>query len=457
MLTFQPAKTLTGKLKLSPSRDLFFITCILALARKKSVEIAKPPLAPIIDLWESNFRGHLEFTRTNEQLTIHPVHEDPSIRISFKSTKLPWRDFCLFALLGMGKTVVFSSIDDARITYFKKLGKRIGCTIETSAWESSTCISCSSPLSLPAESSLIDECDQDALCGLLVGSSVNLSFISDTVFTSPARIIAPLFGFSIDVKSTVERERDPFARRLNQIRQKQPSPAVSGQQFSIIVSCQKSASDANDAIVVTLPGDAPLAATFTAAKCLFPKTSFIIENVNLESWATPFLSFIRKMGTKVSVQETARTSYGSCGIIHLQGSELTGKKLECTPSSRYEPFLPALLVIAAFSKGESVFRGLSDLRNDTPDGIDFLENCLRSFGVRHGEMPDGIVLQGGTDFDSFDLTGPTPAYCSAAFAIAAAKVHGSSTIDDAELLQWYPDFSAVIAEHFEYRTHHEKN
>ncbi len=54
-----------------------------------------------------------------------------------------------------------------------------------------------------------------------------------------------------------------------------------------------------------------------------------------------------------------------------------------------------MVVLASFAESQSVFRELEDLRNDDPDGIDVVEWCIRTLGARHGEMPDGIVMEGG--------------------------------------------------------------
>jgi 3-phosphoshikimate 1-carboxyvinyltransferase len=181
-----------------------------------------------------------------------------------------------------------------------------------------------------------------------------------------------------------------------------------------------------------------------AAKCLLPKGTFSISNMPLETWATPVLSFIRKMGGKVSVQETHRTSFGSTGILSIQKCDLVGRKVECKPAGNFETHLPAMIILAAFAKGQSVFRGLEDLRNNEPDGIDFLESCIRTLGARHGEMPDGIVMDGGRDFDGFDLQGVIPAHIAGSLAIAGLKCMGTTTIEDELLLQRWPLFEGMV-------------
>jgi 5-enolpyruvylshikimate-3-phosphate synthase len=99
-----------------------------------------------------------------------------------------------------------------------------------------------------------------------------------------------------------------------------------------------------------------------------------------------------------------------------------------------------------------VFRGLDDLRNDEPDGIDLLESCIRRLGARHGEMPDGIVMEGGKDFDGFDFEIPFNAELSAAFAIAGLHCVGTTTVNDEHILHRWPDFETILTTLFEPRS-----
>jgi hypothetical protein len=456
VLTIRPAKNLQGKLELPPSADLFFLAIIMTLARQRPVKITPAPAAPLITQWQQTFAGHVDFSADGVSTVIRPVTNDPSLRVCFVTTDLPWRDITVFALLGMKKTVVFRSIDEKRIVFWKEQARRIGCILTSAPWESSMCLTIEDAIALPRPETIVDETDQDALCGLLLGASLQHSFVSNTVFLTPLRTVAPVYQFTLDVKNAVPKERDALARRIQLMQHKNKS-AASGQQFIITANFSPCHNLPPEPAVMTLPGDALLGAVFTTAKCLYPKSSFTIGNLLLETWATPFLPFLRKIGCKVSVQETGRTSFGSTGMLTVQSGDLSGKKLECIPSVRFSPYLPSLAVIASFAKGESVFRELADLRNDVPDGIELIESCIRTLGARHGEMLDGIVLQGGTDFDGFDIPSPLPAWYAAAFAIAATRCIGSSTIDDTLLKEYFPSFDRYLATFFEYRDTYEKN
>jgi 5-enolpyruvylshikimate-3-phosphate synthase len=151
------------------------------------------------------------------------------------------------------------------------------------------------------------------------------------------------------------------------------------------------------------------------------------------------------MGAVLSTQETHECSFGSVGSVVLQKINPFGRKVDCRPRYQFALQLPIMVVMAMFAQGQSIFRNLEDLRRDEPDGIDLLNSCIATVGARFGEMPDGIVVEGAKQFDAFDLKTPLPAAVAGAFAVAALKCRGTTTIADEPLARWWPDFKGLLA------------
>jgi 5-enolpyruvylshikimate-3-phosphate synthase len=59
-------------------------------------------------------------------------------------------------------------------------------------------------------------------------------------------------------------------------------------------------------------------------------------------------------------------------------------------------------------------------------------------------MPDGIVIEGSKQFDGFDLVDPLTASIAAAFAVAALKCRGKSSIADDGIVKRWPDFQETL-------------
>jgi hypothetical protein len=447
VLTIQPAKNLQGKLDLPPSPGLFILATVVAIARRQPIRFTPPvPVdLPFLREWSTILAGHATMEWSNNDCLVTPVVNDPSLRID-----LFVNDLIVFTLLGMGKTIVFKSITEKRCSFWQQQLKRLGYDLQIGPHEATTCMNIAGKVTATAADPVVDAIDLQPLLGLLLGTSDRRIFTVNTALASPLRTIAQAFGFSIEVKSTITKERDALARRV-QLMQQKLRHVPSGQQFIVTADFSRNDASRPESLDVTLPGDECAGAVFTAATCIFPKSTLVISNLLLETWATPVVAFIRKMGCKVSVQETGRTTFGSIGMLHVQSTGLTGRKMECVPAVAYIPFLPAMVVIAAFAEGESVFRDLDDLRYDEPDGIEQIESCIRSLGAHHGEMPDGIVLKGGRDFDGFDINSSLPASCAAAFAIAGLRCIGTTTINDGYLQQRLPQLETLLKTIGEYR------
>jgi hypothetical protein len=426
------------------------LAAVTAMARRTPLRITPPADAPVLRDWAAAMEAHLRCVWTDDACEVVPQPAGESLRVAFDFPALPYRDLIVFTLLGMGKTAVFRSITPGRCDLWREQARRAGFTLAIETRDNDTCISLAAETPPAAAGGTVDENDLQPLLGLLLGSGGKKTFIMDTVPASPLRTVAPLFGCSIEVRSSIPRERNELARRLHHLQQKQ-HPAGAGQQFVVTADFSGGTAVAADPVNLSLPGDELAAALFIAAKCLFPKSQLVIGNVPLETWATPTIAFIRKMGCKVSLQETGRTAFGPAGLVHIQNAGLSGRKMDCVPAVQYIPFVPSMVVTAAYAEDETILRGLADLRSDEPDGIAQIETCIRSLGARHGELPDGIVLKGGRDFDGFDIAEPMPAHVAAAFAVAGLRCIGATTVNDEQVLRRLPSFGTMLGNIAEYR------
>ncbi len=452
MLSIKPAKTIQGKIDLPSSPDLFLLAAVIALASKRTIKIASFADTPAIRLWLDILKDHAVIDCADNTITINPEKNDPSSFILIPYDILPYKDVIINTLLSMGKVVAFKSIGTKRLESIVTRAKKFGFILQINDYSGNPGLSLiESPDAVNQQIDITDE-DVAPLAGLLLGQHKNASFQVDFHFAHPIRNIAPLFGFDISLKSTIIKETDPLARRIKMMQSKKKSASQSGgQQYQLVYNFSDLQTAKSEIVEITLPGDEVLGSIMITAKSLLPKGSFVINNLPLETWASPVITFLKKMGCKVSVQETARTAFGSVGMFSIQKCELHGRKVECRPAQSYIPYLPSMVVLASFAESQTVFRELEDLRNDAPDGIDLIESCIRTLGARHGEMPDGIVMEGGRDFDGFDIQDHYPVWLSGPLAIAGLKCLGKTTIGDEFILQRWPDFETILSEICEYR------
>ena len=124
--------------------------------------------------------------------------------------------------------------------------------------------------------------------------------------------------------------------------------------------------------------------------------------------------------------------------------KMVGRTLHCKPLSYYLPYLPALVILANYSEGQSIFKELEDLRNDEPDLIEELLWLVRLMGGRHGEMPDGMVLDGTKQRDGFDLEESLSPALNLMAYYASRRCSGSSKINDYIVKFRWPNYRSFL-------------
>jgi hypothetical protein len=440
VLEVTSAKEIKGTVQTPPSSDLFFLSMVIAAATGSTTTISPITPTPRITAWADTFVRHLDITFENDACRCAAPALEPGVLLTLDYTTLPYRDFVIFLLLGRYGELCCMALPAQRFAVWKKYAEKLGCTLEQSDYNGTVRLALGRKDHFHIPDVIPDSEEVMPYLGLAMGLRKPLEFSTDYVVSNPLREVLPVFGWECSVKSpSRNNDADPLARRLRFLTKNKKSD--NPQQFTITADFSKQPLlQAN----VILPGDDVFAALMVAAKCLITKGSLIIGNVCLESWCTSTIALVRSMGSNISIQQTHSTSYGSTGTVIVQKFNPLGRKVECSPNFQYVFQLPAMTVTAAFAHGQTILRGLEDLRRDEPDGIETLNDCIAALGARYGEMPDGIVVQGARQFDGFDLLLPLPAYCAGAFVIAGLKCIGTTTINDEDILRRWPHFQTML-------------
>lgn len=110
--------------------------------------------------------------------------------------------------------------------------------------------------------------------------------------------------------------------------------------------------------------------------------------------------------------------------------------------------VPAIAVTAAFAQGETIIKGAARLRYKESDRLRSIADNLRALGVQAQELPDGLVIRGGSPVKGAALHGCNDHRIVMAFSVAGAFAQGSTTIDDANSIQksypsFFDDFNAL--------------
>jgi 3-phosphoshikimate 1-carboxyvinyltransferase len=103
------------------------------------------------------------------------------------------------------------------------------------------------------------------------------------------------------------------------------------------------------------------------------------------------------------------------------------------PAMRDEIFL--LMVAAAFAEGETIIRDIAHLRRHRRDLLKSFAGALKTAGVEIGEIEDGLVIRGRSDYDgaAYECQGHPP--LALACLVMGLKSHGASTLAGGECLE----------------------
>lgn len=440
MLEIQRAKEIKGFVTLPTNPDFFLLTLLIALASNRKTRIAPVNDTPLILRFKELLAGQLDITQRGETCTIFPKSDGISSFIQLPYEELPYRDFIVFLLLGLQKTITFKNLSPKRLEVWQNQAGIFNLAIESRQCDNGTGIFLSSEEGFNLPDGMIDPNDIHPCIGLAIGLRKKISFLSDVQFHSPLRHILPAFGYGITISSNFEK-KDPLIRRLHFI----APNAVNKNELKLTFSISIDFLNVNnDEVIIDLPGDDILGAILFTAKSLVQRGQLILSNVPLEPWSCATLNYIRKMGCNTGTQEERQSSFGSTGTACLQGFRLVGHKRECTPLYQYYRQLPAMVTIAIFANGQSVFRGLKELHNETPDEIEQMLAIVLSMGGRHGEMPDGMVIEGAKQHDGFDMRESISATANGACAVAGLKCNGKSFIEETKIKQRWPSFQKIL-------------
>lgn len=450
MLEIQNAKEIHGSVELPPSPDYFLLCLGLCCAAHKKIRIGPVENTPLVQRYMHVFSSQCDIVCTDKTCTVTPKPDGGASTIPLAYHELAYRDIIVFLLLGLHKTLTFSDLPPKRLDTWHQQAKRFGFSISTRQFDNAIGLSLGAGDQLKLSDDFLDGNDIHACIGLALGLKIQCSFTVDHQFQSPLRNILPAFGYELIVKSNAEKvERGSLASRLRFLAPKLVKKTDSKFSFSIFIDCSKSVIEEP---VITIPGDELLGAILFAAKSVVPKGQLVVSNVPLETWSIATLNYIRKMGCNVAMQQAHQSSFGASGMVTLQKFNRLGHKMECKPLYLYATQLPVMVVLATFAQGQSIFRALEDLHNDIPDPIDQILYCIRVLGGRHGEMPDGIVIDGAKQYDGFDLQESFSASLNGGCSVAALRCNGRSTINDTAIAERWPTFKNILDSICAYRS-----
>jgi len=145
---------------------------------------------------------------------------------------------------------------------------------------------------------------------------------------------------------------------------------------------------------IDVPGDPSSAAFLTAAAVITPGSDVIVKNVLVNPLRSGFYETLREMGGDIAFENRREENGEPVADIRARHSILHGVE---TPAARAPSMIdeyPILSVVASFANGETMMRGLEELRVKESDRIESVEAGLAACGVDVASGEDWLRVRG---------------------------------------------------------------
>jgi 3-phosphoshikimate 1-carboxyvinyltransferase len=197
-----------------------------------------------------------------------------------------------------------------------------------------------------------------------------------------------------------------------------------------------------------VPGDFSSAAFFIVAGLLgATSTGLLIQNVGLNPTRTGLLDILRSMGGDIEILNRRESGTEPVADLRVRASALRGVEMPAAWVPLAIDELPILFIAAACASGETVVTGAEELRVKESDRIAAMSAGLRSLGVVHQVLPDGMRIEGrseGPAFGGGEIDSFGDHRIAMSFVIASLRAAKSISIRDvANVATSFPGFVSI--------------
>jgi len=194
-----------------------------------------------------------------------------------------------------------------------------------------------------------------------------------------------------------------------------------------------------------VPGDFSSAAFFIVAGLLgAARGGLLIQNVGLNPTRTGLLDVLRSMGGDIEILNPRESGAEPVADLLVHASALHGVEMPAALVPLAIDELPVLFVAAACASGETVVTGAEELRVKESDRIAAMSAGLKSLGVAHSVLPDGMRIEGrgeGPAFGGGEIDSFGDHRIAMSFAVASLRAAKSISIRDvANVATSFPGF-----------------
>ncbi|MEK6398963.1 MAG: 3-phosphoshikimate 1-carboxyvinyltransferase, partial [Terriglobus sp.] len=200
------------------------------------------------------------------------------------------------------------------------------------------------------------------------------------------------------------------------------------------------------AIEATVPGDLSSAAFFLCATILFPDAQLVLDDVGMNPSRSTLLDVLASMGLQVKILNLEEKHGEMIGTLQVNGAQqLKGAQIVGDLPALIIDELPVLAAIGPYTRDGVTIRNAKELRVKESDRIALVVQNLRAMGAEVEEFEDGLHVPGGQTLKGGIVDSADDHRIAMAFAIAALRAEGDTTIHGAEAAAIsFPEFFSLL-------------
>ena len=198
---------------------------------------------------------------------------------------------------------------------------------------------------------------------------------------------------------------------------------------------------------VVVPGDPSSAAFAIVAALIVPGSEVTVRNVMVNPLRTGLLTTLREMGAELSFTNERDEGGEKVADVTARASALHGVEVPASRAPSMIDEYPILGVAAAFAKGRSVMRGLSELRVKESDRLAAIIAGLRACGVDARDDGDSLIVEGlgGRPPGGGSVQAHHDHRIAMSFLAMGLAAQKSVTVDSANMIATsFPDFVSLM-------------
>ncbi len=197
--------------------------------------------------------------------------------------------------------------------------------------------------------------------------------------------------------------------------------------------------------VIEVPRDPSSAAFPLVAALIVPGSEVIIPGVLLNPRRTGLIDTLREMGANIAIENIRSSGGEEIGDLVAKHSSLKGVDVPAERAPSMIDEYPILAVAAAFAEGRTVMRGLEELRVKESDRLAAVAAGLKACGVKHEELPDGLIVEGGAVTGGARVATHLDHRIAMSFLVMGLAAKNPVSIDDTAMIATsFPEFESLM-------------